>query len=594
MLPSLHRLPLRSEARAAALLATAHFTISAVTISLTRFEGGVALVWLASAVIVAHLSSRPARAWPLPLAACALSSAVATSLFGVGPAAAPALALVNIAEAALVVALLRRLGVRSGYFDSLNNVLLFAGVAGAAAALTALPGAGLVAWATGTPFTSNAINWFTGHLLGTFVLSPFATLIYAGEIRSWVRSVDRTRAAEAAALIGLVAAAVFATFWQRGLPLLFLPMLPMLIAAFRLGRFGASTSLLLLTMISAVLTVEGRGPISLLDVPIGLKTHFYQFYLAVSVMTLLPAAAHLRERKSLLDRLQESEARLRAILEHSGDAIFSIGTSGTIRFVSPAAGALFGCAPDDLVGRNAFDLVLAEDRPQVDAVMRQAFAAPERTFIAEFRSLLPNGDIVWHESHSRALCDGSGRAVAFVSSVRDISSRKAREARLSAAASSDPLTGLLNRRGFEAALDATVGAQSARGCIALLDLDHFKSVNDRYGHAAGDAVLRRIGELGRASLRNGDLMARVGGEEFVLLLREVQVPAAEAICERFRARIGAEAFLLDDGTSIRVTASIGIAELGPNDATAAVLKRADDALYCAKAAGRNRLMRAAA
>ncbi len=561
---------------------------------MTRFEGGVALVWLATAVLIAHLAPRPARAWPLPLAACALSSTIATSLFGVGPAVAPALTLVNMTEAVLVVTLLRRLGLRSGYFDSLYNVLMFAGVAGAAAALTALPGAGAVAWATGTPFTSNLVNWFTGHLLGTVVLSPLATLLYAGEIRTWARSVDRARAAEAAALIGVVALAVFVTFWQRSLPLLFLPMLPMLIAAFRLGRFGAAMSLLLLAMISAVLTVQGRGPISLLDVPIAFKAQFYQFYLAVSVMTLLPAAAHLRERKSLLDRLQESEARLRAILEHSGDAIFSIGTSGTIRFVSPAAGALFGCAPDALVGRNAFDLVVQDDRPQVDAVMRQAFEAPERTFIAEFRSLLPDGRVVWHESHSRALCDGTGRPVAFVSSVRDISSRKAREVRLSAAASSDALTGLLNRRGFEAALGDLLATPSARGCIALLDLDHFKSVNDRHGHAAGDAVLRRVGELGRATLRTGDLMARVGGEEFVLLLRDVPLPAAEAICERLRARIGAEPFLLDDGRAIRVTTSIGIAELGPTDAAEAVMKRADDALYCAKAAGRDRLMRAAA
>ena len=584
----------RSQARAVALLACGYFAIAAVTISWTRFDGGVALVWLASALLIADLARRPTRAWPLPLAACALASVLATSLFGVGPAAAPGLALVNLAEAALVVALLRRFGLRSGYFDSLTNVLLFAGVAAAAAVLTALPGAGLVSWATGTPFINNAGNWVSGHLLGTFVLSPLATLLYTGEIRSWVRGVDRIRAAEAAALIGLVALAVFATFWQRNLPLLFLPMLPMLIAAFRLGRFGAAVSLLLLTMISAVLTVDGRGPISLLDASIGFKTHFYQFYLAVAVMTLLPAAAHLRERTSLLDRLQESETRLRAILEHSGDAIFSIGSSGTIRFVSPAAGALFGCTPDDLVGRNALDLVVGEDRDQVVGVMRQAFEAPDRTFIAEFRSLLPDGRVAWHESHSRALCDGSGRPVAFVSSVRDISSRKDREARLSAAASSDPLTGLLNRRGLEAALGAALAAPSARGCIALLDLDHFKSVNDSYGHAAGDAVLRRIGELGRATLRTGDLMARVGGEEFVLLLRDVPLPAAEAICERFRARIGAEPFLLDDGRSIRVTASIGIAELGPKGSAAAVMKRADDALYCAKAAGRDRLMRAAA
>ena len=144
----------------------------------------------------------------------------------------------------------------------------------------------------------------------------------------------------------------------------------------------------------------------------------------------------------------------------------------------------------------------------------------------------------------------------------------------------DPLTGLLNRRAWDASLQRTVKEMSfnASLTIALIDIDHFKSYNDAHGHAAGDAVLRHFSDAGRKSLRTPDVLARWGGEEFILSLPRTGPAQAAAILNRIKN-------CLLDG----VTCSIGYTFWRPGETAAECVARADAALYQAKAAGRNRL-----
>lgn len=157
-------------------------------------------------------------------------------------------------------------------------------------------------------------------------------------------------------------------------------------------------------------------------------------------------------------------------------------------------------------------------------------------------------------------------------------------------AETDPLTNLLNRRAFvESAADAMRYYQRYARPIAMLviDIDHFKLVNDKHGHAAGDAVIRRVGELVAQTLRETDKVARFGGEEFVVLLREVNEHEAHELAERIRLII-AEAHTPFDGKDIAITISIGCAAITAHDRDIEeLIERADRALYAAKAAGRN-------
>jgi diguanylate cyclase (GGDEF)-like protein len=157
----------------------------------------------------------------------------------------------------------------------------------------------------------------------------------------------------------------------------------------------------------------------------------------------------------------------------------------------------------------------------------------------------------------------------------------------------DALTGVPNRRALEAALAREVARAAREGsplAVAALDVDHFKRVNDVHGHAAGDRVLAAVAERARGALRAGDVLARVGGEEFVALLPGATLEAAVEIAGRIRARIAGEPVAVGEAR-LSVTASLGCAALLPADADgAALLARADAKLYEAKRAGRDRVV----
>jgi len=159
------------------------------------------------------------------------------------------------------------------------------------------------------------------------------------------------------------------------------------------------------------------------------------------------------------------------------------------------------------------------------------------------------------------------------------------------AALSDPLTGFRNRRWLDQTLSRIVQRHLHAAeplCIAIMDIDHFKQVNDTYGHAAGDDVLLQIGRLVRDNLRPADSAARIGGEEFVLILPHTLLPGAISAVERLREAIAGAAFKHHGRKLPQVTVSLGLVELERGETPVQLLARADVALYAAKQSGRNR------
>lgn len=185
-------------------------------------------------------------------------------------------------------------------------------------------------------------------------------------------------------------------------------------------------------------------------------------------------------------------------------------------------------------------------------------------------------------------------AVSAIQRAQVIESTKADNARLEELARTDPLTGLVNRRVLVERVQTEV--ERARRyessvTVLMIDLDHFKTINDEHGHLAGDEVLCQVAELLTSAVRAVDMVARYGGEEFVILLPETASVGAATFAERVREKIETQPFVTSAGTAIEITTSIGIASFpGPRiDTVEDLMARADEALYRAKADGRNRV-----
>ncbi|MEW6707370.1 MAG: GGDEF domain-containing protein [Pseudomonadota bacterium] len=165
-------------------------------------------------------------------------------------------------------------------------------------------------------------------------------------------------------------------------------------------------------------------------------------------------------------------------------------------------------------------------------------------------------------------------------------------ARIRELATHDELTGLLNRRRMQELLQEERERSLRAGhpwCVALIDVDHFKQVNDRLGHAAGDEVLRGLAHSGRGQTRKSDVLARWGGEEFVLLLKDAEMDAARAAVERWRQALAAQP-LHAAATRVPVRFSAGVAQHAPGESVEQTLARADAALYQAKSRGRDQVV----
>lgn len=581
--------PLFRPRRTDVLTALVYFVAASLAVSLTRFGGGVAFVWAATAVLIAYLVNQRRRRWLPAMVLCGLAGALATAFFGLGPAFALPLAAINLLEAFLAATLLTRARPPDSPTGSLRWVEWFLISAGLIAPAVAALLAGLMLGGVGHDAGTIALDFYTGHALGNITFIPLFWLVARGGGWRGPRGMVRGRQFEIALLLAVVAAATVLAFTNERFPLLFLPCGPIVLAVFRGRELGAAGSVVLLALIGGYLTTIGEGPVAMIDLSPGGRLQFFQFYLAAVVVTVLPIAADLANRSRLYRDLRHSEQRYRMMAEHSSDILMHARVDGRIRFVSPAIRQLGGYDPSELVGKLPFQFILPEDHEKLRVEHELGLTRPEETRTFDYRAITASGEVRWFETHSRATIGSNGRADGILSVIRDVTDKKEAERSLTAAALTDSLTGLANRRAFVEA--ATAAVETGGGTIVILDLDHFKRINDTHGHDSGDAVLQFFAAEAKEAIRPGDLAARLGGEEFALLFPATRPDSAAGICDVLRRRIAATAVTTAAG-DIRFTFSGGLAALG-TDGLEPAMKRADEALYRAKAEGRDRLNQAA-
>lgn len=569
--------------------AVAFVVVTSLTIYSTRFSGGLALVWFGTAILAALLISLPPRAWPRTLIYFACLSMCATAVFGFGPAIAAPLAIVNVFEAALIAGLLVWLRPQRDYLESWSGfvkLVLIAGVVGPG--LASVLGGILVARVFGGgEWSGHAAEWFAGHGLGTLLASPLAILFARGSVAGLVKVATRRGWWELAALTLANVVVAIAVFYQAALPLLFLPILPAILACFRLGRIGAAVSVLVIAITASASLAMGVGAFAALDLPLAEQATFLQFYLAIVLLSSMPMSAALKHREIVHGVVTRREALYRMISDHSDDAMLSLGANGRIRFASPASYRLSGL--DDLTEKPLTAFFEPLDEVLIDELLARAAAEPGVTKVLE-RPVTREEETAWFEAKVRAVGQSREALDGFVVTVRDVTARKEDELQAARDASTDPLTGLPNRRALLKELEpALAEAAEHPVSLAIIDLDHFKSINDRYGHDVGDLVLKHVARIMRRLSSEHCYFARLGGEEFGLVARHAAAGMAVEVCERLREQIHEHQIRDADGNPFGVSASVGVAHLREPCSVSLAFQTADAPLYSAKAAGRNRV-----
>ncbi len=291
------------------------------------------------------------------------------------------------------------------------------------------------------------------------------------------------------------------------------------------------------------------------------------------------------------NELRRSEERHRLLAQNAWDVVWTMALDGSITYVSPAVERVRGFTAEEAMNQPLDEIHPPETAAKVGAYFAGLFAAiaageAPPSYRGEHEYYRRDGSIMIGELQVIPHVDADGNVIEILGVTRDVSERKQFETELTAMAATDPVTGLWNRRHSADLLAADLEQAQRAGqpmTLLMIDIDHFKGINDTHGHQTGDRVLIEVARRLRDNLRGTDIVGRWGGEEFVVLLRYCGLSDALGTAEKLRRQIAEARF----ERLCTVTVSIGATQLLAEDDLNSWLGRADTALYEAKRAGRN-------
>jgi diguanylate cyclase (GGDEF)-like protein/PAS domain S-box-containing protein len=288
--------------------------------------------------------------------------------------------------------------------------------------------------------------------------------------------------------------------------------------------------------------------------------------------------------------LEHSEKRYRNFIETLPLSVVIVQNESFV-YLNARAGELLGLPAYACLGRSFYEFVQTEDSKIATAAYQQGMFGEPGPACHDLRLVRQSGRVI--DCHMYVRLVEWNEAPAMLGILNDVTEYKLMETELRNLATTDALTGLPNRRAFFARMDEAL-SRLRRGLdqtmmVLMVDLDHFKSINDRFGHASGDVVLKHFAAVLRGEVRGVDFCGRIGGEEFAVLLPSADCKDASVFAERLRSKVEMSSVMVADQL-VSITVSIGVAIINVNDTTAEEsLMRADCALYRAKAGGRNRV-----
>lgn len=298
------------------------------------------------------------------------------------------------------------------------------------------------------------------------------------------------------------------------------------------------------------------------------------------------------KKAEIVEALAQSEWKLKTIIETEPECVKVLAADGTLLQMNHAGLQMIEAQSDtQVIGHKMTELVTPEFRDAFDSLNKRVNQGESGTL--EFEIVGLRGTHRWLDTHAVPMRNVNGQITGLLGVTRDITARKQVDQELKQLAQIDSLTSLANRRHFMVLAEQELSRTLRYGgplSVLMMDIDHFKNINDTYGHKIGDLALQKFGGLVRQTLRDVDAVGRVGGEEFAIVLPQTDSEHALEVAERLCRLTADTEVALDQGRPLHFTVSIGVTTLaGTSSNIDTLLGQADQALYQAKNSGRNRV-----
>ena len=561
--------------------------IAYLSISYTSYHVGHATIWPADALMLASIFSRKIDNISSATLITFFANLIAQTICGYHGFYMILYALVSSIQIFLSCHAYR-IYIRKGLiFSDYKSILVFNVSSGVVFPfICAILGGSFNAIEAGSPFLGDFADWFFSLSLGNVAFTRPFTYILSGALRDNLKNAFSTGKGIAISCLSILVTVVASclVFNQSEYPFLFIPSSLVIANSLLCGEVLGSSTVMFVSMLAIHFTFKNSGPIVLRHLGHLGQEAILQIYLLFLVFTERAVSIIFMRNESLMQGVSAREQMLNLMMSNATDSIVSIGCDGLCRWAGGASLDLLGRSASDIVGENIIHILGAEEVNE--SVLRSFFEDDSKT-IYTFSGRSSYRKILFLNVSFRKFWTGGVVSGAIVT-VHDITKESEKLADAIQRSEKDQLTRLLNRSGFNEKMKTLLGSEIKTFCLSYIDIDHFKTINDTYGHEVGDLVLTKISNLMLAEMREVDIVSRFGGDEFVIAVLSDEEKAAE-VFERLVARVQAEVFEISPGRTLQITISCGFAKYTAGKMLDLLIQEADTALYDAKRTGRNRV-----